>query len=149
MRFHEDTIFVRQMDFCTAVNGNKKLYCEQMSVPGNWREHPGFREYSGNVCYRQTFSVTQQETEKHLELRFGGVFRRAGVWLNGERLGYHEGYQSAFHVNITGRAVPGKNLLEVMANNELSKNGLGNSPLFEITPLPIAGIYEPVTLEIS
>lgn len=127
----------------------KVRYLTRLPVPGNWKESAEFWNYDGVGWYRCSLMLTKEETTKYLQLRFGGVFRRAEIWLNGKKLAEHEGYQAPFRVNITDVAIQGENLLEVRVDNTRRDDGLGNASILEITPQPIAGIYEQVTLEIS
>lgn len=70
--------------------------------------------------YRKHFTSPPgaAETERHVELRFDGVYQNADIWLNGVHLGFHPyGYVPfAFdvtpHLNATGR-----NVLAVRVDN--------------------------------
>ena len=51
--------------------------------------------------YRRTFPVPKLAVGERLLLHFGAVDYHATVWLNGARLGEHEGGYSPFHFDIT------------------------------------------------
>ena len=53
--------------------------------------------------YRKQFTVGKSESGKLLRLMFDGVDYFASVWLNGEKLGEHEGGYVSFSYNITGK----------------------------------------------
>jgi beta-galactosidase/beta-glucuronidase len=48
-------------------------------------------DYCGVAWYRRTFDVPKEWQGKRVFLRFGAVDYRADVWLNGQKLGSHEG----------------------------------------------------------
>lgn len=51
--------------------------------------------------YRKQFSVSKSEVGKLLRLQFDGVDYFASVWLNGEKLGDHEGAYAPFSFNVS------------------------------------------------
>jgi beta-galactosidase/beta-glucuronidase len=51
--------------------------------------------------YRRTFSAPELEPTQRLILHFGAVDYHATVWLNGARLGEHEGGYSPFSFDVT------------------------------------------------
>lgn len=138
-----------QWDFCTDACGTPKHYNTQLPVPGNWKDYSAFQEYNGSAWYRRTFTISPEELKRHLSIRFGGIFRHAEIWLNGNFIEEHEGYQAPFHVDISGQVFCGENTLEVRVDNQAPVDGISNTDLFTILPISLAGIYEPVSLEIS
>ena len=124
-------------------------YRFKMPVPGNWKEQSPFEDYNGVGCYRYRLELREEELQKRLQLRFGGVMRKATVRFNGQVLAQRDEFQSPFRVDITDFAVEGENLVEVWVDNTRWDENLGNAPIVDITPLPIAGIYGQVTLELS
>lgn len=50
-------------------------------------------------------------------MQFGAAPQRATVWLNGQRLGAHEGGFTPFAFEVTGRLKPTANSVVVMVNN--------------------------------
>ncbi len=65
-----------------------------VSVPSNW--YLQGEDLSGTVWYRHTFKVDPQLQGKVAQLVFAGVDYTADVWLNGQYLGFHEGYFEPF-----------------------------------------------------
>ena len=67
---------------------------KKMQVPANWflQGH----DLSGVVWFRHRFSVPTPTQGKLVTLNFAGVDYAADVWLNGEYLGFHEGYFDPF-----------------------------------------------------
>ena len=136
-------------EFGIPQGNEKPEYRFKMPVPGNWRETETFKEYNGIGCYRYRLVLGEEELQKRLQLRFGGVMRRAQVRFNGHDLALRDEFQSPFWVDITDLAVAGENLVEVAVDSTRWDEALGNAPIVDITPLPIAGIHCPVSLELS
>ena len=74
-----------------------------VNVPSQWQTYPGLEKYSGKGVYRLKFALTHRCAMSRYFLRFGGVFYRARVWLNGSYLGEHEGYFEPFEFEITDK----------------------------------------------
>jgi len=87
----------------------------EAQVPGVWEQvKPG---YDGVGWYRKRFEVSESLCEGTLRLRFGAVHYYCEVWLNGERLGDHEGGGSPFEFDISREALSEKNELIVRVIN--------------------------------
>jgi len=93
-------------------------------VPGHWQLEDVFRGYEGIVLYRCLFEAPVQIEDGYFVLRFDGVYYAARVWLNGDYLGAHEGYFSAFELDCTGSLHEGRNelLVEVYSPEEREEN---------------------------
>ncbi|MBR4941906.1 MAG: hypothetical protein IKZ19_07910, partial [Clostridia bacterium] len=117
-------------------------------VPANRREYKGFENYAGESLYYRDFDLSEEALAKHLELRFAGVRRKACIFLNGELVLSHRGSQAPFRADITEFVRPGKNRVSVRVDDRHILD-IPNAPLFDIIPVPISGIYDSVSLEIS
>ncbi len=73
--------------------------------------------YVGYGWYRKTFDVPAKWTGKHLFLDFEGAFQDAEIFVNGRRVGAHQGGYTGFEIEITGAVRPGTNLVAVRLNN--------------------------------
>jgi len=72
----------------------------EMAVPGCWNaEHEQFTHYEDVMWYGRRFEWNG-ESERAF-LRFGAVNYAATVYLNGERVGHHEGGFTPFAVEVT------------------------------------------------
>lgn len=136
-------------EFAISEADESPEYRFTMPVPGNWKEQPLFKDHQGMGYYRYKLVLEEADLQKRLQLRFGGVMRKAQVRFNGRELAQRDEFQSPFRVDITDAAVLGENLLEVAVDSARWDEELGNAPIVNITPLPIAGIHCPVTLERS
>jgi beta-mannosidase len=70
-----------------------------ISVPGNW--YLQGKDHSGVAWYRHHFQVDRQLQDKVVQLVFDGVDYTADVWINGQYLGFHEGYFQPFQFDIS------------------------------------------------
>ena len=88
-----------------------------LNVPGDWntqREQLMF--YEGPVWYRREFDYHKRANPR-VWVYFGAVNYQSTVYLNGEKLGEHEGGFTAFNLEATSVLREGKNVLIVEVNN--------------------------------
>jgi beta-glucuronidase len=89
-----------------------------VNVPGDWNtQRDSLMFYEGTVWYRRVFSY-QMRAGMRTFVYFSAVNYRATVYLNGEKLGEHEGGFTAFDFECTSRLRDGENSLVVEVNNE-------------------------------
>lgn len=98
--------------------------------------------YRGPTWYRRAILISAAKPGRRLAIQFDAAATAADVFLNGKKVGRHEGGHAAFRFDITDAIVPGRNLLAVRVNN---------SPTKVITPLGgdftiFGGLYRPVSL---
>ena len=79
---------------------------EQIKIPHNWDQYYGYRRNKhgnlhGTAWYRTEFSIPLQGTSKHYSLFFEGVGSYATVWVNGRKIGHHQGGRTTFTLDIT------------------------------------------------
>ena len=95
-----------------------------INVPGDWntqREQLMF--YEGPVWYRRTFSYHKREGIRTF-VYFGAVNYKATVYLNGEKLGEHEGGFTPFNFECGPELREGENSLVVEVNNTRRADGI-------------------------
>ncbi|HEX6274893.1 MAG TPA: beta-glucuronidase [Polyangiaceae bacterium] len=132
-----------------------------IAVPGSYNEQlEEGRDYLGPVWYERTFDLPWGWASRRTLVRFGSVNYHATVWLNGERLGEHEGGHLPFVFDATRVVRAESNRLVVRAEGELRPDRVppGNVPkdpadgfapnypdgAFDF--FPYAGIQRPVLL---
>lgn len=94
-----------------------------LKVPGDFNSQ--LREltyFEGVVWYKKAFN--KPNNEKRLFLHFGAVNYSAAVYLNGEKIGSHEGGFTPFEFEITNKVKNGANSLIVKVDNKRLENGL-------------------------
>lgn len=90
-----------------------------LNVPGDFNSQmPELTYYESTVWYKKTFAY--QKTNKRLFLHFGAANYIADVYLNGEKIGTHEGGFTSFQFEITNK-VKEQNSLVVRVNNQRKK----------------------------
>ena len=73
--------------------------------------------YVGYGTYSKWFELSKEDCKKRILLKFFGVFQKAVVVLNGNKIGEHRGGYTPFLVELTGNIRPGQNHLIVCVDN--------------------------------
>lgn len=95
-----------------------------LKVPGDFNsQKKELTYYESVVWYKKKFSY-KTTIGKRLFIHFGAVNYLAEVYLNGEKIGSHEGGFTPFQFEITGKVKAGDNSLIVKVNNQRMGNGL-------------------------
>lgn len=90
-------------------SGSEEIYREQQEAV----------KYMGPAWYRKNLFVEQSQKGKRLFLRFDAAYLTSDVYVNGKKLGTHDGGYSAFCYEITDFVKYGAdNLVAVRVNNE-------------------------------
>jgi len=95
-----------------------------LKVPGDFNSQ--MRElafFEGTIWYKKQFHYSPKK-EKRLFLYFGAVNYTADVFLNGEKIGSHEGGFTPFQFEIGDKVKDGLNTVIVKVNNIRYGNGL-------------------------
>jgi beta-glucuronidase len=134
-----------------------------IAVPASWNDQfEEGRDYLGVAWYQYRFDVPWPwDGSRRVGLRFGSVNYLAEVWLNGMRLGQHEGGHLPFEFDVTAHLKREANVLVVRVEGELAPDRVppGNiPPEFQrrgVLPrypdtsfdfFPFCGIHRPVLL---
>ncbi len=136
-----------------------------VTVPHCWLVQEGYEKYIGHAFYEHDFTAPALQTGQIVRLHFDGVYDVAQVWLNGKRLGTHEGGYTPFEFDVTGVLRPGRNHILVDVDNtptftsipalatgspSADKTSLGAESRASIVGwLPYGGIVRPVSLLVS
>jgi beta-glucuronidase len=103
-----------------------------IAVPDSWNEQfTDSRDYLDVVWYETETFVPVDWSSEEVWLRFGSVNYHATVWVNGQRLGIHEGGHLPFAFEVSKVIKHGtKNSIIVRVENELktSRVPTGNVP---------------------
>lgn len=90
-----------------------------------------------DYVYTKTFTVLAEQLEQHNVLEFEGVYRKAEVFINGQRAAFRPYGYTNFYVDLDTYLHTGENTIEVIARNADQPNSRWYSG---------AGIYRPVKL---
>lgn len=129
---------------------------QQVAVPHTWNRlgnydvtrRPDADTRRGIGWYRLRFNLPEGSAGQRTFLQFDAASIIAEVWVNGRKLGRHEGAFSRFRLDATDAVQPGENVLAVRVDN--SKPEPGSSTEF-IVPISgdffmYGGLYRPVSL---
>jgi beta-glucuronidase len=135
-----------------------------IAVPASWNEQfDDGRDNLGPAWYQTRFDIPWGWADKRIYLRFGSVNYLATVWLNGIRLGEHEGGHLPFVFDVTELARPSDNSLVVRVDGRLAFDRVppgnvtgdavdffdshgNNFPQGQFDFFPFCGIQRPVLL---
>ena len=135
---------------------------EIIAVPASWNDQFNEqRDYLGTAWYQTSFALPWGWRGQRIYVRFNSVNYMAEVWLNGERVGEHEGGHLPFVFDITDRVQDEGNVLVVRVNGELEPDhvppgklagrpgvsfGRSDYPDTNFDFFPFCGIQRPVLL---
>ncbi len=137
-----------------------------IAVPASWNDQfEEGRDYLGPAWYQTRFDLPWgwDAAAQCVNVRFNSVNYMAEVWLNGVRLGAHEGGHLPFEFDVTPYLRPEDNLLVARVEGELAPNrvppGVTHDDPAEFLPdgverypftffdfFPFCGIQRPVLL---
>lgn len=117
---------------------------KDIKVPSHWVME-GFDSTTGTGGYRRRLQIPANFHGRRIKMLFDGVYSGAEVWLNGQRVGSHEGGFSPFELDVTSAAnVGGDNLLAVLVREKTLSSHLDNMSYY--ANFPLSGIFRPVSL---
>ncbi|HLV86242.1 MAG TPA: glycoside hydrolase family 2 TIM barrel-domain containing protein [Candidatus Sulfotelmatobacter sp.] len=117
---------------------------KEIKVPSHWMME-GFDSNTGTGAYRRHLQIPPSFRGRRIKLLFDGVYSGAEVWMNGKRVGSHEGGFSPFELDITDSShVGGDNLLAVLVREKTISSHLDNMSFY--ANFPLTGIFRPVHL---
>lgn len=89
---------------------------DKVTVPHCFSVDPRYMLYTGTAWYIKKFQHAVVPAGHRAYLRFEAVFYKAQAWLNGQKVGGHEGGYTPFELDIT-EALKGENTLALQVNN--------------------------------
>ncbi len=94
-------------------------------VPGDWNsQKEKLFYYEGTIWYKRSFNYELSDTSNRLFLYFGAINYKAEVYLNGKKLGTHEGGFTPFNFEVTSVIKPKDNYLVVKVDNTRFKEAI-------------------------
>jgi beta-glucuronidase len=96
----------------------------QLNVPGDWNsQDQRLLFYEGTVWYKKSFDYQKKERTR-LFAYFGAANYLADVYLNGQKLGRHEGGFTPFNFEITSLVREKDNFLVVKVDNKRRRDAV-------------------------
>jgi beta-glucuronidase len=97
---------------------------QELAVPGDWNsQDERLLFYEGTVWYKRSFDYPKRPGRR-VFVYFGGANYVADVYLNGEKLGRHEGGFTPFDFEITDRLRERDNFLVVKVDNKRRRDAV-------------------------
>ncbi len=140
-----------------GVDGTRPI-----AVPASWNDQfADHRDYLDAAWYQTTFDRPRGWDGQRVMLRFNSVNYLAEVWLNGERMGQHEGGHLPFAFDVTPHLHAEGNRLVVRVEGRLAPDRVPpgnvpanpqdvfanlNYPATSFDFFPFCGIHRPVLL---
>ena len=94
----------------------------KLNVPGDWNtQEEKLYYYEGTVWYQKYFDIEKRAGQKYV-LEFGAVNYHAIVYINGEKIGEHEGGFTSFQFDITDAIESGRNFIVVKVDNSRARD---------------------------
>ena len=91
-------------------------------VPGDWNtQERELYYYEGTVWYQKDFTLQKRAGQKYI-IEFGAVNYHAIVYVNGLKIGEHEGGFTSFQFDITDAVNDGDNFVVVKADNSRARD---------------------------
>ena len=91
---------------------------QTLNVPGDWNSQvPELKYYEGSIWYKRIFSYHHTPNKKAW-LYFGGINSEADVYLNGNKIGHHEGGFTPFQIAVDAVIKDGVNDLIIRVNDQ-------------------------------
>jgi len=107
----------RQQDPTERVEYDFDL-ADTIQVPGDWNsQKERLFYYEGSVWYYKRFDYPLDLHERRQFVHFGAVNYEADVYLNGKKIGKHEGGFTPFNFEITGKLQESDNFLILKVDN--------------------------------
>ena len=95
-----------------------------MSIPSDWNtKDEKLFFYEGTVWFKKSFNYTPKQGKRAI-LYFGAVNYEAIVYLNGKKLGRHEGGFTPFNYDVTDIIKGGENFVIVKVDNKRRKENV-------------------------
>lgn len=143
--------FVHRADVHAAPSEPRTI-----AVPAPWQaQFADLRNKVGLGLYRRSVDLGHERFDgRRIYLHFGAVFHNATVWVNGLRVGAHEGGFLNFSFDVTPHLRAGVNEVAVLAETPSDDAVLYPETPFAEIPFgkqswygPLSGIWQPVYLE--
>ncbi|MCK9342953.1 MAG: beta galactosidase jelly roll domain-containing protein, partial [Massilibacteroides sp.] len=93
-----------------------------VKVPSDWNsQYLEYRNYTGPMWYQRYFYYEPKATTGKVLIHIGAACQFATVYLNGQKLGQHEGGFAPFEFEVTTIIKKGKNNVVICVDNTRSK----------------------------
>jgi beta-glucuronidase len=99
-----------------------------LAIPGDWNsQKENLLYYEGTIWLKRSFDYALTHKSNRLFLYFGAINYKAEVYLNGTKLGVHEGGFTPFNFEVTDILKSSDNYLVVKVDNKRLKEAVPTS----------------------
>ncbi|SMF34172.1 beta-glucuronidase [Alteromonadaceae bacterium Bs31] len=96
-----------------------------MKVPGDWNhQEDKFFYYEGTVWLKKSFDYSKKHKDNRVFVHFGATNYESHVYLNGTKLGYHEGGFTPFNFEVSQLLKAKDNFLIVKVDNKRRRDAV-------------------------
>lgn len=96
----------------------------RLDVPGDWNsQSPELKYYENSIWYKRDFDCPKIAGKRYF-IHFGAVNYLAKVYLNGQKIGEHEGGFTPFQFEITDKVKAGQNFVILEVNSARKKENI-------------------------
>ena len=125
-------------------NKTAGLAWKPLKVPSNY-EMEGFTTKTDTSAYHKVVTIPKEWAGKRIRLRAEAIYSSCDVWLNGKRVGSHDGGATPFELDLSDAAKPGEpNELCIRVNARSKAATIDNMSVYAY--FEIAGIWRPIEL---
>ena len=125
-----------------AFTKPENIKWNKISVPSHW-EMEGFTSESGKALYQKHFNITEDWNGKRIKFRSEGIYSKCEVWVNGKRVGSHDGGATPFELDITSAAKTGSdNIIQVLISDHSTAGDLDAMSYY--AHFSLGGIWRPL-----
>ncbi len=97
---------------------------DYLNVPGDWNsQREKLEYYEGTIWYKKSFPYTPTQNKKTF-LYIGAANYHSHIYLNGKKIGEHEGGFTPFNFDITGLLKEKDNFVVVKVDNKRKADGV-------------------------
>lgn len=112
------------------------LSWSDISVPGEWTMQKFTVKPNTRAGYIRSFHIPAEWKDYRIKLRCDAVYSDAIIWINGKRMGSHQGGMNAFEMEITHLVKPGSgNIITLGVLNESLADSLMSGTQYAAHPL--------------
>jgi beta-glucuronidase len=117
---------------------------DTINVPSTWNtEQEQYKLFEGSMVYTRTFKYDVDALEK-VVLKIGAAYHNAMVFLNGTFLGFHEGGDTPFYLDVTEHLLEDNRIL-LSVNNTRTP---GRIPTIFTDCYNYVGLYRTIELSV-
>ena len=88
-----------------------------LQIPGDWNsQDPKLLYYEGTIWLKKSFKIVPTAGKRYF-IYFGAINYEAHIYLNGKKLGMHQGGFTPIQYEVTGKLNAGDNFVVVKADN--------------------------------